>query len=239
VKAETDLADERDAIRENKLSIVERLADDLAHEIRNPLHSMVINLEVMRRRLARLEGDATDDLLRYAGILDRELDRVIRRVDLLLHMLRPYREGEEPTTLTGVLEELRELVALECERHGVQLHMETSPAIVEPSLPPGAVRQLILGLVLDALDSSSPGGTLHLVEFANSGELRLELVLLHPPDQPAESPVEERGEPFLDVARTLADRLGGNLDIHTGNGEAAGLPGHSRVGFILSLPAPA
>src|ERR1700741_2799475 len=32
------------ALRANKLDLLERLADDLAHEIKNPLHSMVINL---------------------------------------------------------------------------------------------------------------------------------------------------------------------------------------------------
>src|SRR5690606_30390207 len=43
-------------IRDNKLALVERLADDLAHEIKNPLHAMVINLEVLRRRIAARHG---------------------------------------------------------------------------------------------------------------------------------------------------------------------------------------
>ena len=54
VSTENPVADQG-TIRENKLELVERLADDLAHEIKNPLHSMVINLEVLRRRLTRLE----------------------------------------------------------------------------------------------------------------------------------------------------------------------------------------
>jgi signal transduction histidine kinase len=90
---------DQETIRENKLALVERLADDLAHEIKNPLHSMVINLEVLRRRIARLEGDSNEDLLRYAGVLNAELERVSRRVELLLRLVRPNRESEDEATL--------------------------------------------------------------------------------------------------------------------------------------------
>ena len=48
------LTDEQ--IRANRYELVSGLADDLAHEIRNPLHAIVINLEVLRLRVTR--GDA-------------------------------------------------------------------------------------------------------------------------------------------------------------------------------------
>ena len=55
------------ALRANKLDLLERLADDLAHEIKNPLHSMVINLEVLKRRVAR--ADSPDEVQRYIVVL--------------------------------------------------------------------------------------------------------------------------------------------------------------------------
>src|SRR5688500_17512833 len=81
-------------LRVNKLELLERLADDLAHDIKNPLHSMVINLEVLRRRAARVGGDEGDDLQRYAGVLSTELERVNRRIELLLRLSRPARAAE-------------------------------------------------------------------------------------------------------------------------------------------------
>jgi CheY-like chemotaxis protein len=75
------------SLRANKLDLLERLADDLAHEIKNPLHSMVINLEVLKRRLNRVKNGEVDDVLRYAGVLGEELDRVHRRIELLLRLL--------------------------------------------------------------------------------------------------------------------------------------------------------
>src|SRR5687768_15352006 len=92
------------AIRANKLALVERLADDLAHEIKNPLHSMVINLEVLRRRIARLAETDQGELLRYAGVVGGELDRVTRRIDLLLRLVRP--ERGELTTLGETVGEM-------------------------------------------------------------------------------------------------------------------------------------
>jgi len=76
-------------LRANKLDLLERLADGLAHEIKNPLHSMVINLEVLKRRVAR--ADSPDEVQRYIGVLAGELERVNRRIELLLRLSRPGR----------------------------------------------------------------------------------------------------------------------------------------------------
>ena len=37
--------------RANRYDILSRLADDLAHEIKNPLNAIVVNLEVLRRKI--------------------------------------------------------------------------------------------------------------------------------------------------------------------------------------------
>jgi branched-chain amino acid aminotransferase len=52
--------------RANRFALVSRLADDLAHEIKNPLNAIVINLEVLRTRVARADAD---------GALTRGRDR--------------------------------------------------------------------------------------------------------------------------------------------------------------------
>lgn len=224
------------AIRENKLSLVERLADDLAHEIKNPLHSMVINLEVLRRRLTRLGSESSEELQRYTTVLGSELERVNRRVDLLLRMVRPHRASDEPTSLGEVFEELHELVTLECERHQVQLRMELPDDSIGAHLPRAAMRQLVLSMILKLLDTLPAGSTLSIRSTVEGGWVHLIFTGQGIGRAPlADSPPEVLS--YLPVARALAEGLGGSLEVQRlalGSG-----PEGERAesdSYVLSLP---
>lgn len=219
-------------IRVNKLDLLERLADGLAHEIKNPLHSMVINLEVLRRRIARLGAEPSEELLRYAGVLSSELERVNRRVDLLLRMVRPHRDGEDPTTIAEVLEELHELVELECQRHEVRLVLEPPNVITRARLPRAATRQMVLSLILKTLDSIPPGGALEVTSSVDDTSIRLSFRGVGTePGAPALEPSEDDVS-YLPVARALAGSLGGQLEA---TGEDSG--GSASLGsYVLTLP---
>ncbi len=161
------------AVRVNKLDLLERLADDLAHEIKNPLHSMVINLEVLKRRIARA-GGPQEDVLKYIGVLGGELERVNRRIELLLRLSRPGR-GAERTSLAELADELMELVQLEARHHGVTVEYDPGerPAPVEVRREPA--RQVILNLVLEVLDALDAGGTLRMEVRTGDGTCALTL----------------------------------------------------------------
>jgi two-component system, NtrC family, sensor histidine kinase HydH len=233
VNSQNHLADQV-TIRENKLSLVERLADDLAHEIKNPLHSMVINLEVLRRRLTRLQDGAGEDLLRYAGVLSSELERVNRRVDLLLRMVRPQRDSDDPTTLGDVLEELRELVDLECERHQVQCILDPPNFVLRARLPRAATRQMVLSLILNTLDAIPPRGSLNVTSELENERVRVRFRGLEPDGTPVTIEASDDHEHYLQVARALAERLGGTLQLESAPQDASDREGGGS--YILYIP---
>src|SRR5688500_20395618 len=82
--------------RANRYDVVSRLADDLAHEIKNPLNAIVVNLEVLRRKLA---AGAADAALERANVVDEEIARVHTLVDQLLQLVRPPRGASGPVAL--------------------------------------------------------------------------------------------------------------------------------------------
>lgn len=226
---------EQMAIRENKLGLVERLADDLAHEIKNPLHSMVINLEVLRRRILRLEGVAgSEDLLRYAEVIGTELDRVNRRVDLLLRMVRPQRETEELTTLPEVIEELRELVELESERHGVILRLEIPESISRADLPRSQGRQLVLSLLLHTLDLAPSGSTIEIRAEITPSTSKAYLAIRMPDGEDRIIDPDDDPLSYLAVSRAIAERLGGSIETDVGADAGGGSPPTS-FGILLTL----
>jgi signal transduction histidine kinase len=206
-----DAADALLRVRANKLDLLERLADDLAHEIKNPLHSMVINLEVLKRKVTRAAGES-DDLQRYFGVLSGELERVNRRIELLLRMSRPGR-AHESATLRDLVEEVMELIQLEARHREAAVDFQPGEGVSRVFVPREPTRQVVLNLVLDALDSAGPGATLRMrLEEGEAGvRMRVEAEGGEPASEPA------RADDRVGVARHLAEAMGGAVE-----GEAPG-----------------
>ncbi|HYW13468.1 MAG TPA: histidine kinase dimerization/phospho-acceptor domain-containing protein [Longimicrobium sp.] len=190
------------AVRANKLDLLERLADALAHEIKNPLHSMVINLEVLKRRLTRAPTEGAD-VLRYANVLGEELDRVNRRIELLLRLSRPDRGGTDDTTLNELVEEVIELVSLEARHREAHVGYEPGAQMARVHVGRQYARQIILNLVLDALDGLAGGETLQLDIQAGADRAALTI---------SGGPSSEGGE-RLAVAASLAEAVGGRVEV--------------------------
>jgi signal transduction histidine kinase len=208
------------ALRANKLDLLERLADDLAHEIKNPLHSMVINLEVLKRRVAR--ADSPDEVQRYIGVLAGELERVNRRIELLLRLSRPGR-GPESTTLNELTEELMELIQLEARHADAQVEYLPEGAPARVFVPREPTRQAILNLVLEVVDHMQRGGTLRIAIRERDGR-----ALLAVADSATAVPaIQADPGPRVAAAAALAAAVDGSVEVQDG----AGVPL-----LVLSLP---
>jgi len=191
--------------RQNKLELVERLAEDLAHEIKNPLHSMVINLEVLRRRVARASGEDAD-AMRYVDVLSGELDRVGRRIDLLLQLARPLPSGGT-CSLDDTLAQLEELLTVEAGQHRVEVDVATGAPFVDVPVPRAVLNQLLLNIILHAVDAAGRGGTVRLQSAATDEEARVEVVYSRENGVAGQL---ESAHP-LTFARESAARLGARL----------------------------
>jgi len=226
-------------VRANKLDILERLADDMAHEIKNPLHSMVINLEVLKRRVSRLGGDEQGDAQRYIGVLATELDRVTRRVELLLRLSRPARRAE-PATMDELVHELMELIQLEGRRHEVEVRFEPAFTPAPINVPQEPVRQVILDLVLEALDGAAPGATL-VIRTARDGDRAAVSVAVKGADGGAVPLGADHAAPSggtvprLPAARAIADSVGGRIEFGASL-PPAGEEGTRTPGVVFTIP---
>jgi signal transduction histidine kinase len=212
----------------NRLELVERAADDLAHEIKNPLHSMVINLEVLRRRIGRLEEPAQADVIRYVEVLGGELDRLTQRVDVLLRLLRPGR-ADEPVPINELVEELWEIVQVEAGKRSVTVGFTPHAGIGNGRVPRDPVRQVILNLLLDLLDFLRPGDRLEVRAELLDDEVKLLVSAAPNPELAATgsgtAPLDDRAR--IRVARSLSEHIGGRIE--------AAYDG-DRPALLLALP---
>lgn len=142
-------------VRGNRFDLLSRMAGDLAHEIRNPLHAVVINLELARRRVVAGAGDAVLDRL---DLVETEIGRVHQLVDGILRLLRDL-PGQTAVAVPAALERLRPLIDARARLSGVAVSWELPPmdgALCAAAIAPGAFDQVIMNVAANAIEAVRP-----------------------------------------------------------------------------------
>jgi signal transduction histidine kinase len=153
-----------------RFEVLSRLADDLAHEIKNPLHAMVINLEVLKRRVAT--GNQEGALDRVA-VLEHELRRVNDLIHRLLMLLRPDREGVQLLDVDEVLGEIVPLLELQARVSRVPFEYRAIGRETRAPIQRDALAYALIGLAADALPHAGEGAPLTVVADRSDGSVVL------------------------------------------------------------------
>ena len=148
---------ERTLARQEHLASLGRMAATIAHEIKNPLASVKALAQLMREDPEVREKHDRD----LAYMID-EADRLNRSVQQLLSFSPPLPERQQGVDLTGLLDDMAELLSRQCAGVRVRIEHEIEPQLRLERSDPEMVRQIFLNLVLNAIQASEPGGSVRL-----------------------------------------------------------------------------
>lgn len=169
---------ERDQLRAEQLAAVGQLAAGLAHELRNPLTSMKAILQ-----LAPEPGELTHHDLK---VLREETARLEHSVQSLLDFARPPQPQKTQIDLRCLLNQSVSLVERGCQRKGVTLKYTPAEKEITILADAAQIRQLVLNLLLNAIDLTPREGTIFLTSFEAS-RLSEQLSDVTPTDSAADS----------------------------------------------------
>lgn len=147
----------REALRAEQLAAVGQMAAGIAHELRNPLMAMKI--------LVQAAAEASPPVLagRDLTVLEEEITRLERSTETFLDFARPPQLERRSFDLRALIGQILDLVSVRAQRQGVGLHCEISQ---DRSLPiqadMGQIRQVLLNLLINALDAVPHGGSVWL-----------------------------------------------------------------------------
>ncbi|MEQ9380094.1 MAG: ATP-binding protein, partial [Pirellulales bacterium] len=150
-------AREREALRGQQMAMLAQLATGVAHEIRNPLTSIKMLIQVNRAMFAD-KGLPTEDL----DLVEQEIRRMERSVNGLLDYGRPTKGETKLFTLQDAVDRTLRLIEGRCEKQGIEVTLDFPTDPLQVMGDPSEIRQLLLNLVLNALDAMPDGGTLSL-----------------------------------------------------------------------------
>jgi len=160
--------------RSENLASLTTLAAGVAHEIKNPLGAISIHLQLMRKKLAKENGEDLDPVIsKYFGILNEEVDRLNHIVVDFLFAVRPMLLELREKNINPLIEELAELVRAELEEARIRLLLE-----LDEKLPPALIderymKQVLLNLIKNAQAAMPNGGLLTIATQTSDNEIRV------------------------------------------------------------------
>jgi PAS domain S-box-containing protein len=159
--------------RAESLASLTTLAAGVAHEIKNPLGSLSIRVQLLRKAMRAKELPSKETMEGHLAVIEEEMERLNRIVVDFLFAVRPVNVQPLDSDPNALVREIAELMAPEIERAGIALSLDLAdPAPIVP-LDTRYMKQALLNLVKNSLAATGPGGALELSTSLQDGELRL------------------------------------------------------------------
>jgi PAS domain S-box-containing protein len=153
-----------------RLAAFGRVTAGVAHEVKNPLNSMRVWLEVLRSNLP-----SEPEPQQAVSMLNGEIERLDRVVKTFLDFSRPVELAWEDASLEEIIEDILLGARPAIERAGVTLETHIPHQFPLVRVDRQLIRQAILNLVLNACDAMPGGGhlTISLLQDAEMAEVRV------------------------------------------------------------------
>jgi len=144
-----------------KLAALHTLSASVAHELRNPLSAMDLNLHLLQEELQD-QGPLTSRTAHYVQVLDAECRRLSAILDNFMKFARPASLDAHEMDVHGVIEHIAALMQLEAQEH--KIHLEYT---IDNDLPPvlgdeTQISQALVNVVVNAFHAMTEGGHCHI-----------------------------------------------------------------------------
>ena len=230
--------------RMENLTSLTSLAASVAHEIKNPLGSISIHIQLIQKAIAKArekDGLIPDEKFveRYLGIVNEEIDRLNKIIVDFLFAVRPISMEIETVNLNKQLENFVEFIKPELERKKLSLDTKFANNIPDLLLDSKLLKQILINLAQNAIAATEEGGKINI-----STLIKNDSVLLCFADSGIGMDKETQNrifEPYyttkvtgtglgLTMVYKIIKEFGGNIDVKSEVGKG--------TIFTISLPIP-
>jgi two-component system, NtrC family, sensor histidine kinase HydH len=172
---------EREVLLAEQMAAVGQLAAGMAHELRNPLTAMKVLVQGALAAPCAPDG-ASDGLAESAlsnqdlVVLEEEISRLERLVQSFLDFAQPPKPEKRVLDVRPLVEQTLAFLSRRAALSSARLELVAAPRPAYAAVDPGQLRQVVLNLVLNALESLTGGGLVSVcLERGEDGWLTLQV----------------------------------------------------------------
>ena len=154
-----------------RISASGRVTRGVAHEVKNPINAIVLHLQLLRNKMQQIDPDTG----RHVDIIDNEIHRLDRVVQILVDFTRPRELHIEDDDLKLVLEEVVLLASPDAAQHGVRIVRQLPGEAIPVKVDVDLIKQAMLNVVLNGVQAMPNGGSLTLATYRDEESVVTEI----------------------------------------------------------------
>jgi signal transduction histidine kinase len=163
------------ANRAQRLAEIGTLTGGLTHEIKNPLSTLQLNLQLLQEELDPNDPAHTRLINRLAAV-GRETSRLRDILDDFLRYAGKIELRRQRVDLNALLEELSDFFAPQAQLNRIQIRLRPSPQPLFAMVDPRLIKQAVLNLMLNGFQAMPTGGELILGAAPANGRAMIEVI---------------------------------------------------------------
>ncbi len=148
---------QEELIRTEKLASIGRFAAGVAHEVGNPLGSILGYTSILSR-----EDVTREETQDYLKRIEKEIERINHIVRELLHFARPSRIEIQRIQINKVIEETLSLLSYQKSFKNIETQLSLQPDLPFIQGNESQLSQVLINVVMNAVDAMPDGGTLRI-----------------------------------------------------------------------------
>lgn len=160
---------ERRTLQAERLAEIGTLTGGLAHEIKNPLSTIQLNLQLLQEDVAP-ENPAYSRINGRLNTVHRETTRLREILDDFLRYAGRIELDKKPVELNNLLDELVDFFSPQAQLQRVQLRLKKLPEPVIVQADSRLLKQAVLNLMINALQAIGDGGGEVILSLSVNGK---------------------------------------------------------------------
>lgn len=156
----------KDEFRKNEsLAAMTTMAAQVAHEIKNPLASMSIYVQLLKKKLDSNGSLTKEEAEKSLIIISDEIERLNQIAVDFLFAVKPMKVNLELTDCNSLIKKTIEVVVPETEKGEVSIKLNLATTLPKLKLDKSLVEQTFLNLIRNAMQAIKPGQKDGLIEI--------------------------------------------------------------------------
>jgi two-component system, NtrC family, sensor kinase len=236
-----------------KMASLGKMAAVVAHEVNNPLSGILTYAKLLRKWVGagQTEHEKRDEAMQCLELIATESRRCGDLIKNLLSLSRTAPMNVQSVDLHAVINRCLMLVRHQLELVGVELQLNLAHNLPVVHCDPAQIEQVLLALIMNAIDAMPRGGTLWIETRLTSDETEIEIKVRDDGAGIAPDVLPRIFEPFLTtkesghgvglglaISRGIVERHNGRIEVESELGKGTTftitLPNHAPEALLAA-----